>query len=83
MKTAIIIDSTAYARQEILNHLDVYELQFTSTFNDGSEYTDRLDHEALENFFRKLEEASTLPKTSQPSPISWIDWGLSNRANNC
>ncbi|MDN6162529.1 MAG: DegV family protein [Atopostipes sp.] len=73
MKTAIIIDSTAYVREEILNSPDVYELQFTSTFKDGTNYTDNSDAESLAKFYRKLEGASTLPKTSQPSLGEYIE----------
>lgn len=73
MKTAIIIDSTAYACKEILNHPDVYEVQFTSTFNDGSEYTDGSDKESLEKFYCKLQESSVLPRTSQPAPGEYIE----------
>lgn len=73
MKTAIIIDSTAYAGKEILNHPDVYEVKFTTTFENGYECIDSSDIEDLESFYRKLEKCSALPTTSQPSPGKYIE----------
>lgn len=67
MKTAIIIDSTAYADSSIINHSDVYELKFTTTFEGGLEYFDSSDPDFLEDFYQKLEENGKLPTTSQPS----------------
>lgn len=67
MKTAIIIDSTAYASSKIINHPDVYELKFTSTFEKGEEYSDGSDPALLEEFYEKLKESEKLPTTSQPS----------------
>lgn len=72
MKTAVIIDSTAYASQKILNHPDVYELKFITTFDDGLEVVDSSDPKELENFYTRLEESTLLPKTSQPAPGEYI-----------
>lgn len=68
MKTAIIIDSTAYANENIRNHPDIYELKFTTTFEDGQEFLDTSDPAILEEFYTKLQQAEKLPTTSQPSP---------------
>lgn len=67
MKTAIIIDSTAYANSDIINHPDVYELKFTTTFEGGIEYYDSSDADFLKEFYTKLDRNSKLPTTSQPS----------------
>lgn len=67
MKTAIIIDSTAYAYSRIMNHPDIYELKFTTTFEGGLEYFDSSETDFLKEFYKKLEESNKLPTTSQPS----------------
>lgn len=72
MKTAIIIDSTAYAHPSIINHPDVFELKFTTTFADGEEYVDSSDPIVLQEFYSKLQIAEQLPKTSQPAPGEYI-----------
>lgn len=72
MKTAIIIDSTAYADAGILNHPDVFELKFTTTFAGGEEYMDCSDPVLLQEFYSKLQMAEELPKTSQPAPGEYI-----------
>lgn len=73
MKTAIIIDSTAYASESIRNHPDIYELKFTTTFEDGLEFLDTSDPVILEEFYTKLQAAEKLPTTSQPSPGKYIE----------
>lgn len=73
MKTAIIIDSTAYASKEIINHPDVYELKMTARFEDGVEFIDSSDPVIQKQFYTKLKASKTLPKTSQPSPGKYIE----------
>lgn len=73
MKTAIIIDSTAYASEKIRNHPDIYELKFTTTFEDGGEFLDTSDPVILEDFYTKLQQAEKLPTTSQPSPGKYLE----------
>lgn len=72
MKTAIIIDSTAYANETIKNHPDVYELFLTATFEDGTHFLDSSEIAVQEDFFEKLKESDQLPKTSQPSPGDYV-----------
>ena len=73
MKTAIIIDSTAYANETIRNHPDVYELFLTVTFEDGTHFLDSSDIAVQEEFYIKLQESEQLPKTSQPAPGKYIE----------
>lgn len=73
MKTAIIIDSTAYASEEIINHPDVYELKMTARFEDGVEFSDSSDPIIQGEFYAKLKESKSLPKTSQPAPGKYIE----------
>ena len=73
MKTAIIIDSTAYANETIRNHPDVYELFLTATFEDGTHFLDSSDIAVQEEFYIKLQESEQLPKTSQPAPGKYIE----------
>ena len=72
MKTAIIIDSTAYANEAIKSHPDIYELKLTATFEDGTEFEDSTDLKIQKAFYDKLQSSKTLPKTSQPSPGEYI-----------
>lgn len=55
MKTAIIIDSTAYANETIKNHPDVYELFLTATFEDGTHFLDSSEIAVQEDFLRNLK----------------------------
>ncbi len=72
MKTAIIIDSTAYASPEIVNHPDVYVLELSTTFADGTVIPDSSDVEVQERFYTKLKNENNLPTTSQPSPGKYV-----------
>lgn len=75
MKTAFIIDSTAYASEEVRKHPDVYELYLSSHFEDGSEFIDSQDLDIQKAFYKKLKESKEtkeLPKTSQPAPGEYI-----------
>ena len=73
MKTAIIIDSTAYASKTLISHPDVYELNMTVRFEDGAEFIDSSDPTIQEQFYLKLKESETLPTTSQPAPGKYIE----------
>lgn len=73
MKTAIIIDSTAYANESIRNHPDIYELFLTTTFEDGTQFLDSSDVEEQKEFYDKLCASDNLPKTSQPAPGKYIE----------
>lgn len=72
MRTALIIDSTAYANDEIRNHPDIYELELTSTFSDGTQFPDSSDSKIQEEFYKKLKESNELPTTSQPAVGEYI-----------
>lgn len=72
MKTAIVIDSTAYLCEELANHPDVYILELTTLFEDGTQFPDTTNPEIQEQFYAKLEKSETLPTTSQPSPGKYI-----------
>src|SRR5690625_7425783 len=67
MKTAIIIDSTAYANESIRNHPDVYELVLTATFKDGTQFSDSSNPDIQKEFYEKLKTSENLPKTYQPA----------------
>lgn len=73
MKTAIIIDSTAYASENIRRHPDIYELKFTTTFEDGDEFMDTSDPVILNDFYAKLQAVDKLPTTSQPSLGKYVE----------
>ncbi len=73
MKTAIIIDSTAYASPEIVNHPDIYVLELSTTFADGTVIPDSSDVEVQKRFYTKLQNENNLPTTSQPSPGKYVE----------
>lgn len=73
MKTAIIVDSTAYLDEDLRNHPDIYELVLTTTFADGTEFPDSSDPEIQARFYEKLKSADELPKTSQPAPGTYVE----------
>ena len=73
MKTAIIIDSTAYASDSLKKHPDIYELCLTTTFKDGTQFPDSAETSVQEEFYRKLNQSKELPTTSQPAPGEYIE----------
>jgi len=72
MKTAIIIDSTAYAKEEIINNPDVYVLNLSTTFADGEVIQDSSDPDVQKRFYEKLKKEKELPTTSQPAPGNYV-----------
>ena len=67
MKTAIIVDSTAYINDELANHPDVYQVHLTVTFNDGTIASDSRDQAGQLAFYKRLVSEKKLPTTSQPN----------------
>lgn len=68
MKSAIIVDSTAYLREDVLNHEDIYVVNLTVNFHDGSEMLDTSDVVKQREFYDRLQREKQLPTTSQPKP---------------
>lgn len=73
MKPAIIIDSTAYVSNDLLNLPHVFQVDLSVIFEDGTVARDTNDVKELEGFFNKLKNESTLPTTSQPSVGQYYD----------
>ena len=65
MKLAVITDSSAYLSAETLQREDLYVLDIPVNI-DGEEYVEGINLTA-EEFYKKMAQASELPKTSQPS----------------
>lgn len=72
MKTAFIIDSTAYASEKLRNNENLYELKLSTRFKEGTEFLDSTDLKTQKNFYKKLKESKDLPTTSQPAPGKYI-----------
>ncbi|MDN6196114.1 MAG: DegV family protein [Atopostipes suicloacalis] len=72
MKTAFIIDSTAYASKKLMNDANLYELKLSTRFKEGTEFLDSTDLKTQKNFYKKLKESKDLPVTSQPAPGKYI-----------
>ncbi|WP_018659703.1 DegV family protein [Allofustis seminis] len=73
MKTAIVVDTASYLPEKLKNHPDVYTLDITLTFADGTMYPDTADIQMLRAFFDKLETSAQLPTTSQPILGEYIE----------
>lgn len=68
MRTAIIVDSTAYLSGKTALHPDVYQVNLTVNFNDSSVEFDAQDLTSQKAFYRRLQSERVLPTTSQPTP---------------
>lgn len=68
MKTAIIVDSTAYLPEELALHPDIYQVDLSVVFEDGQIFKDSASFEEHLAFYQALNAAKTLPKSSQPQP---------------
>lgn len=69
MKTAIIVDSTAYIEESpYKERTDIFELGLETRFSDGTKFLDVADPEVQDEFYKKLKMSEELPKTSQPAP---------------
>lgn len=73
MKTAIIIDSTAYPNEALLNHPDIYVLELSTTFADGTVIPDSSALDIQQQFYAKLQATKDLPTTSQPAPGVYVE----------
>lgn len=73
MKPAIITDSTAYLSEELRQLPNVYQVNLSVIFEDGSIAHDTNDPKEQEAFFKQLETQSSLPTTSQPSVGHYYD----------
>ncbi len=68
-KIALVADSTADLPEDVRKEWDIHVIPLKVRF--GSE--EYLDHEITsEEFYRRLEEADELPRTSQPSPEEFM-----------
>lgn len=68
MRTAIIVDSTAYLSGKTAQHPDVYRVNLTVNYSDSSIGLDAQDLDGQKEFYRRLQSEQTLPTTSQPTP---------------
>lgn len=73
MKTAIIVDSTAYLNEQLANHPDVFQVYLTVNFEDDTQTKDTIDREGIQQFYERLADSKQLPTTSQPSPGEYYD----------
>lgn len=67
MKSAIIVDSTAYLPDELACHSDIYQVNLTITFKDGTVFEDSNDLNNLRNYLQEMKQRDDFPQTSQPS----------------
>ena len=69
--TRIVVDSTSDLPTEVMEELGIIMVPLKVHFGT-EEFRDRVELDQ-EEFFKKLGEATELPKTSQPSPGEFID----------
>lgn len=68
MRTAIIVDSTAYLSGKTAQHPDVYRVNLTVNYSDSSIGLDAQDLNEQKEFYHRLQSEKSLPTTSQPTP---------------
>ncbi len=68
MRTAIIVDSTAYLSGTTAQHPDVYRVDLTVNYSDGTTGLDAQGLNDQKEFYDRLLAEQTLPTTSQPTP---------------
>ncbi len=70
-KTAIIVDSTAYIPQELVEKHNLYVIPLTVNWS-GESLKDNVDITADE-FYTRLEQTDDIPTTSQPSAGEFVE----------
>ncbi|MGX7109168.1 DegV family protein [Facklamia miroungae] len=68
VKTAIIVDSTAYLNQEIATLPNVFQVDLSIIFDDGKTFKDMANIDEQAQFYKYMEQSKQLPKSSQPHP---------------
>lgn len=66
MKKAIIVDSVAYLSKELASFPDLYQVDLSVNFSDGSVLNDTNDDQQIKEFYQRLITEKQLPTTSQP-----------------
>ena len=73
MKSAVIVDSTAYLNEEWLaQHPHVYQIDLSVTFHNGDVFRDTSNPQLLHDFYTRLKHETSLPTTSQPQPGEYM-----------
>lgn len=67
MKVKILVDSTADIPFSWMEKYDMDSIPLYVVWEDGTSEPDERTPEEIENFYRRIREASSVPKTSQPS----------------
>lgn len=73
MNTAFVVDSTGTLSQDLLDQDNIYELTLSTTFPDGTTYTDTRDDKKTIEFYETMTASKDLPTTSQPSPQQYTE----------
>lgn len=66
MKTALIVDSVGYLSDELNSLTNVYTIDLTVNFSDGTVINDTCAPAQLKSFYDRLSKENQLPTTSQP-----------------
>lgn len=73
MKIAYIIDSTADLHSTYENHPDIYRVDLHVTYENGDVIVDSKEESKIKEFYNRLKSEKVPPKTSQPTPQSFMD----------
>lgn len=66
MKTALIVDSVGYLPEELSSLPNVFTIDLTVNFSDGTVINDSSEPSELKSFYNRLSKENQLPTTSQP-----------------
>lgn len=66
MKLAIIVDSTTALTPPLSNHPNIYQVNLSINFPDGTIMKDSIQSDINQEFYHRLETTDSLPTTSQP-----------------
>ena len=67
MKTAIIVDSVGYLPEKLWEHPDIFKIDLSVNFSDGSVMIDSSNEIEIKAFYERLIQEKQLPTTSQPT----------------
>ncbi|UUX32942.1 DegV family protein [Fundicoccus culcitae] len=66
MKVAIIVDSTSYLSPTLATKPNIFQVNLSVNFADGTTYQDASNPEIISEFYKRLKSEKQLPTTSQP-----------------
>lgn len=72
MKVAIVTDSTFYMNKSLIEQYNIHQVPLMINFEDKTYAEDQFNEAQKEEIFSRIDQAHIIPKTSQPTPESWM-----------